>query len=263
MEPTAQTQQQPETPGQATPEAPAERSRRRGVAARLDAFRTYPAGRRLLGWLAGLLILAGIGLLVYPFATDIYTERVLQVELERELIRPEARTAYLTRTVRAGDPLTRIVMPDLGVDAVVVEGTSMAALRAGAGHYPNTPLPGERGNVAIAGHRTTYGRPFARLDELPVGAEIRLVTPVATHTYRVVPAPEDVERPCPNGACWVTGSRDWSVVAPEPGSVLTLTTCHPKGSDRERLILRAELIDSVERPLDGSASDATEPVEGT
>ena len=61
------------------------------------------------------------------------------------------------------------MIPALNVDTVVVEGTGATALRAGAGHYPNTPLPGEEGNVAIAGHRTTYGKPFANLDRLAVG----------------------------------------------------------------------------------------------
>ena len=255
----------PEPLGQSTPDPQGEHPRGgiRSMASRLDAARRRPAGRRALAVVAGLMVLAGIALIAYPFATDIYTERVLQVQLERKLTRPEARTAYVTRTVRAGDPLTRIVIPDLEVDAVVVEGTSMAALRAGAGHYPSTPLPGEDGNVAIAGHRTTYGRPFARLDELAVGAEVRLVTPVATHVYRVVSAPSDADRPCPSGACWITGPRDWGVVESMPGSVLTLTTCHPKGSDRERLILRAELVKTVERPLQPAGSAGSDEADQT
>jgi sortase A len=107
-----------------------------------------------------------------------------------------------------------------------------AGRRAGAGHYPNTPLPGQDGNVAIAGHRTTYGKPFNRVDELNVGDRIWLITPVGEYEYEVSKDP------------WVTGPRDWSVIEPTSAPSLTLTTCHPKGSAAERLIVRAELVDS-------------------
>jgi sortase A len=226
-----------------------------GFAYLLDALRLRPVGKRAISTLSVLLFLAGAGMFAYPLATDVYADQVVQVQLEDQFEAPTLREQYITRTVQTGDPLTRIVMPDLGVDAMVVEGTSPSALRAGAGHYPTTPLPGERGNVAIAGHRTTYGKPFNRVDELAVGAEIRLVTPIATHVYRVIPAPSGVERPCPTGACWITGPTDWGVVGPTEESILTLTTCHPKGSARERLIIRAELVNSIDH-------DDTTPFEG-
>lgn len=217
------------------------------VAELIHALRTKPAGRRTLGTLSILLFLAGAGMFAYPFATDIYADHMLQRPLEDEFGTDALREQYLNRAVAEGDPLTRIIIPKLGVDAMVVEGTSQAALRAGAGHYPTTPLPGEAGNVAIAGHRVTYGRPFNRMDELAVGDEIKLETPLAMHTYRVVAHPEGAGTPCPKGACWITHPQDWGVAAETPGSMLTLTTCHPKGSARQRLILRAELVDSVDR----------------
>src|SRR5439155_8227966 len=71
------------------------------------------------------------------------------------------------------------------VDVVVVEGTTPSALKAGAGHYPGTPLPCEDGNVAIAGHRTTYGKPFANIDQLRTGDLITLDTPVGSCIYEV------------------------------------------------------------------------------
>ncbi len=111
----------------------------------------------------------------------------------------------------------------------MVEGTGASALRAGAGHYPNTPLPGEEGNVAIAGHRTTYGKPFANLDHLAVGDQIVLETPIGRHVYRVARAP------------FVVSNTDYSVISQTPGHTLTLTTCHPKGSARQRLVVRAEM----------------------
>src|SRR5437764_10277206 len=134
--------------------------------------------------------------------------------------------------LREGDPLTRIEIPAIGVDTIVVQGTSPSALRAGAGHYPNTPLPGQRGNVAIAGHRTTYGRPFNRIDEMKVGDSVILTTPVGRYTYIVSRPP------------WITNPFDWSVVANTKDPELTLTACHPKGSANQRIIIRAKLTKS-------------------
>ena len=207
----------------------------------MDSLKVRPAGRRALSVLALVLCLGGAAMFAYPLFTDLYANNVLQQRLSDRYDSDDFKQRYVTRTVKQGDPLTRIVIPRLGVDAVVVEGTSAAALRAGAGHYPNTPLPGERGNVAIAGHRTTYGKPFNRMDELLVGDKIRLETPLATYHYAVVAHPPEVDGKCPNGACWITFPTDWSVVGETSEAMLTLTTCHPKGSAAQRLILRAAL----------------------
>src|SRR5207237_10502511 len=142
---------------------------------------------------------------------------------------PRNAAAYQSGRSPEGDALTRLVIPTIKVDTVVVEGTGASALRAGAGHYPNTPLPGEEGNVAIAGHRTTYGKPFANLDRLKIGDEIFLETPVGKYTYRLTQNPFAVE------------ANDFSVIAQTPGHTLTLTNCHPKGSARQRLVIKAEL----------------------
>ena len=152
----------------------------------------------------------------------------------RELFNFEKEFLAATDTSNAqdGDPLTRIEIPKLGVNTIVVQGTSPNALKAGAAHYPATPLPGEKGNVGIAGHRTTYGRPFNRIDALRPGDLIVLTTPAARHTYQVSRDP------------WITTPYDWSVVDATPDAELTLTTCHPKGSARERLIVRAKLVKS-------------------
>ncbi|MDQ3813718.1 MAG: class D sortase, partial [Armatimonadota bacterium] len=83
-------------------------------------------------------------------------------------------------------PLTRLVIPDIGVDVVVVQGWEEATLRSGPGHLPSSALPGERGNCVIAGHRNVYGSWFYRLDELWPDSVIRLETPRQTFTYKVV-----------------------------------------------------------------------------
>ena len=204
-------------------------------------------GLRARRWARMLLTTASVALLVgavatigYPFYTNLVQDRY-QARLDRQLRSDDLRQAYIDRNVAEGDSLTRILIPKIDVNVVVVEGTSASALRAGAGHYPATPLPCEVGNVSIAGHRTTYGRPFHNVDKLAEGDEITLETPIGTCTYRVSRAP------------FIVSPVDTEVVANTPEeAVLTLTTCHPKGSARQRLIVRASLvssdIDSSPRP---------------
>ncbi|MDP9019459.1 MAG: sortase [Actinomycetota bacterium] len=192
------------------------------------AVRNRKGLRRLLSGLSVVMLLVAVGVLGYPFYTNLYQGRV-QDNLEDQLATPEMEEAYRTGTVAVGQSLTRLKIPSLGVDTVVVEGTTLSALRAGAGHYVDTPLPCQPGNVAIAGHRTTYGRPFHNLDRMKPGDQIILETPVGSCTYVLSKAPFVVE------------PTDFSVVSASPGGMLTLTTCHPKNSDRQRLIVQADL----------------------
>jgi sortase A len=202
---------------------------RSGLGMVLDSLRRRPVPRRILGTLSVLMLLGGAVLFAWPFLTNLYTDWT-QARLEEGFGSPAHRKAYITRTIRPGDALTKIVIPKLGVDAIVVEGTTLSALRAGAGHYDHSALPCEDGNAAIAGHRTTYGKPFAEIDLLAPGDRIVLITPVGRCTYEV------------KGAPWITQPTDFGVVAPKRGSLLTLTTCHPPGSAEQRLIVRAELV---------------------
>ena len=100
----------------------------------------------------------------------------------------ERRLAFAARSLARrsddGDPLGRIRIPRIGVDEVFVQGTGTADLRQGPGHYPDTPLPGQRGTVAIAGHRTTYGAPFHDVDDLRRGDAI-----VLSHAVRTLHLP--------------------------------------------------------------------------
>ena len=202
-----------------------------------DALRR-PGGRRAISVLSVVLFLAGVVMFAYPVGTDLYSS-YQQSQLQEAFDDPEVRAAYAERRIPVGDGLTTMRIPKLGVEVLVVEGTTPAALRAGAGHYETSPLPGEPGNVAIAGHRTTYGRPLNRMDELTEGDVVELETPFAIHTYKAVGSFDGHPNP------WVVPPTDFSVVSQEGvGSVLTLTTCHPKGSARQRLIMRFELVDS-------------------
>jgi sortase A len=192
--------------------------------------------RRTLTGLAICLALGGIGLVAYPFATDLWAARI-QRNLVQELASPQAAQQFRTGNIAVGDPLTRIEIPTLDVDTIVVEGTTLSALRAGAGHYPETPLPGEAGNVAIAGHRTTYGRPFNDVDSLVPGDKVILTTPVGRHIYEVMAEP------------FVVDPLDYDAVVndyPAKGSYLTLTSCHPEGSAAYRIVVRAELVESTD-----------------
>lgn len=192
--------------------------------------------RRGLSLLSAGLLVAAVAMLGYPFYTNFYANRT-QDRLERQMASPDLAESYRERKLQDGDALTRIKIPALGVDTVVVEGTSASALRAGAGHYPDTPLPCETGNVAIAGHRTTYGKPFANVDRLKSGDEIILETPVGSCVYKVRAAPT------------IHSPRDWSVIANDPSkSELTLTSCHPKGSAAKRIVIKADLVGSGSEP---------------
>ena len=209
--------------------------------ARLRTAARTKMGRRLLSALSLVLLIGGVGVFAYPFVTDLYG-RHRQGALADEFADPAVQEAYRLRRVKVGEGLTRLRIPKLGVDVLVVEGTTTAALRAGAGHYPETPLPGEVGNVGIAGHRTTYGRPLYRMDELGPGDIAELETPLAIHTYKAVPAFDGHANP------WVVKPTDIGVVDPAgKRRLLTLTTCHPKGSAKQRLIMRFELVSS--RPV--------------
>ena len=192
-------------------------------------LRNHRWARRALPALTVALMVAAVGMLGYPFYTNLYQDRK-QSQLRSQFASAKFKQAYENRSLEVGDALTRIKIPKLDVDVVVVEGTTAAALRAGAGHYPHTPLPCEAGNVGIAGHRTTYGKPFSNVDRLEPGDTIILETPVGTCTYEVSRDP------------FFTTPKDTSVVGDTPGeSSLTLTSCHPKHSAKQRIIIRAKL----------------------
>lgn len=202
-----------------------------------DALRR-PGGRRAVSVLSVVLFLAGAVMFAYPLGTDLYS-RYSQSQLQARFPDPQLAKEYLERRVPVGAGLTRLRIPKIGVDVLVVQGTTADALRAGAGHYVDTPLPGEAGNVGIAGHRTTYGRPFNRIDELTAGDVVELQTPFDVFTYKVVPAFGGHANP------WPVQPTDYGVLSQDaPGHWLTLTTCHPKGSAAQRLILRLTLASS-------------------
>lgn len=152
------------------------------------------------------------------------------------VIRPSsANPPAPEKSVRDVVPAFIITIPRIGLRAVVVEGTTLADLRRGPGHYPGTALPGEVGNVAIAGHRTTYGAWFRHLDRLKPGDAILLSTKGRVFRYAV-----EGEQ--------VVGPAETGPVLPTDYAALTLTTCTPPGSATMRLVVRARLVPSTGGP---------------
>lgn len=208
-----------------------------------SATRRRPLGRRILGIFVALLAISGIALATYPFYTHFQAnQRQSALGQQYHSIKGDDALidAWRRKDVRVevGAALTRLIIPKLKVNVIVVEGTTGNALRAGAGHYANTPLPGEAGNVSIAGHRTGFGQPFRHLDRLRPGDKILLETPIGRYTYELVPPFED------HGNPWITGPKDFSVIAPTVEPMLTLTTCDPPHTSLNRLIVRAKLVKS-------------------
>ncbi len=170
----------------------------------------------------------------------VYTAR------EIEALTPvEERVPGILREFAPGEGrvLGRIAIPKLDLDWMIVEGIDLKFLRQGPGHIPQTALPGQPGNAVLSGHRTTNGAPFLDLDLLEPGDIIEVETLTGTHTYSVV----ESQIVKPKGV-WVT--TQWE------GAWLTLTTCNPKYSAAERLIVFAELIDgpnaeAIRRVFDG------------
>lgn len=129
---------------------------------------------------------------------------------------------------KTATPIGRIIIPSIGVDVVMLEGTSTSDLKEGPGHWEETPFPGQGGNFVVSGHRTTYGAPFFKLNEVEVGDEIDLVLPYAVARYKVTKVfivyPEEVE---------TVGQRGREQIS--------LAACHPIYSAKQRIVVQGDL----------------------
>jgi sortase A len=170
----------------------------------------------------------------------------LRNELQREWSVPSGAPSQqpkdprkvVPRRVAAGKPLAVLDIPKIRLDnKVVVEGVGREELRKGPGHVPSTVLPGQDGTFGVSGHRTTYGAPFYRLNELAKGDNITVVTREAVYTYTVTRTA--IVRPTDTQVLNnVTGPDG------KPKATITLTTCHPRYSARQRLIVFGDLTDT-------------------
>jgi sortase A len=219
--------------------------------------RTRKIVRPVLRFVASVLITSGILMLLDAGLTVTWQEPVSafiaarnQSSLEGELNKapaflapiklqvakepdPRKRAKRLAAAwadhIQTGDAIGKIDFPTLDRKYVVSEGTDTDTLRNGPGHYPKTPLPGQGGTIAIAGHRTTYGAPFRTIDQLKKGQPIILDMPYGKLTYEV----EKTQVVLPT-ALWITDRV--------PGAErLVLSACHPLYSASHRIVAFARL----------------------
>jgi sortase A len=142
-----------------------------------------------------------------------------------------------------------LVIPKIHVDVFVVQGVSEDDLRLGPGHYPETVLPGQDGNAAIAGHRTTYGAPFFSLNQLALGDHM-VVTDTSGRSFTFVVA----------GPPRVVSPDDVAILDPTPFAELTLTTCNPRYSDTSRLFVVGRLVGRPPLPAPAAPAASAVPV---
>jgi sortase A len=223
-----------------------------------DEDRGAPRGRgfwRGAALVAGeLLVTAGMVLLLFVvyevYVTDLLTAQ-RQDELSTELreqweSEPAPAPGSITQ-VDVGDAFGVLRIPRLGQDytRVILEGTEEKQLSQGPGHYVDSAMPGEEGNVALAGHRVGKGSPFLELDSMRPGDPIVVETRDSWFVYRVLPDDDPSGIP----GMHIVSPSAVEVVAPTPnspaaapsGAYLTLTTCHPRYSARQRLVIHARL----------------------
>ncbi len=201
--------------------------------------------RRIIGGFGRGLVTVGILILLFVayqlWGTGLYEAREQdrlqsefhqQVAHEKAVARHQAGTATTTTLPPPPPPVGEAVgiiqIPKIGLNRAVIQGIGVPDLRKAPGHYPATPMPGQLGNAAIAGHRTTYGAPFNRLDELVDGDVIVITTLAGTFRYTVFQQ-------------LIVSPKEVFVLDPTPNATLTLTTCNPKYSASTRLVVQATL----------------------
>jgi sortase A len=213
---------------------------------------------RVIGILGRLFVVAGLLLLFFTgyllWGTGVYTHRQ-QAQSKKSLAADPLVTerqlaaggkippAKPPRPLPLGSPLFTIKVPKIGLETAIVEGVGREQLKKGPGHFPNcsevprgedtdcvqhTYYPGEEGNVAISGHRTTYGAPFFNLQQLGRGDVVDIVSGRVRYRYRV------------RGQEVVDPTTGYNVVLDHGRSELTLTTCNPRFSAAQRLIVHAD-----------------------
>jgi len=213
------------------------------------------SGLAVRRWVAGLLVLAGAAMLAWSAALVIdarLSQDGARQSLERATRAQSSaaphdvigalRPATAIPIAARGSPIAELLIPRVRLSSIVLHGSDARTLRRGPGHLETTPLPGERGNVAIAGHRDTF---FRQLRDVKVGDDIFVNTPRGAFHYRITSAR-------------VVNARDVSVLEPTDDEVLTLVTCYPfwvLGPAPDRFVVRAARIEEsratviVSRPI--------------
>ena len=212
----------------------------------LEALRRRHRVNQALDLVGKTLISAGVLLLLFVayqlWGTGL-AESQAQEKLKAQFVTttsidaaPDIPTTTVAPVVpKKGDVIAQIIIDSIDVEKFVIAGVGYKELEKGPGLFTGSPLPGQLGNVALAGHRTTYGAPFGRLNEVSKGDRIVMKTSQATFTYIVSAAPKIVKATDVDVIRTVDPSR----------ATLTLVTCHPKWTSEKRLIVTAELEPTV------------------
>ncbi len=203
--------------------------------------------RRAVGAIGRALIISGVLILFFVvyqlWGTGLAEGRSqgrLTKSFNQALVTPPAPPEPGTKApapppAPEGEAVALIKIPKIGVEKAVVEGVGLPELKKGPGHFPATPMPGQPGNAAMAGHRTTYGAPFFRLDEMQVGDPILVTTRQGAFRYEVS------ERK-------VVSPNETEVLNPTEDNRLTISTCEPRFSASRRLIVVAMLKGEAAQP---------------
>jgi sortase A len=184
-------------------------------------------GRQFLRWTRRLFFVIGSLAVAYVALTLLHArfyQEAANTSLEQQIHAEEQHQSL--PPVKEGDVLGRIEIPRLGMAVAILQGTTAQTLRLGVGHIEGTPLPGEAGNIGIAGHRDTY---FRGLKEIRPSDEIQIQTASGLSHYQVD---------------WVqiVAPGDTGIFAPSTGSAVTLITCYPFhfiGAAPERFVVHA------------------------
>ncbi len=211
--------------------------------------------RRVIGWAGEVLLTLGVLLLLFVawqlWWTDVVANRdqagivtTLEDDFARERTPVPVGADGIPEAIGKDGAFAIIRIPRFGEEYArpVIEGTERPVLALGVGHYAGTAGPGQVGNFAVAGHRTTYGRPFHDVDRLRDGDRVVVETAATVYVYEVTS--RDIVSP-----------RDVDVIAPVPGdpgaapagAVLTMTSCHPKYGATERYIVHGSLSETIPR----------------
>lgn len=155
-----------------------------------------------------------------------------------------------------GDGVAVLRIPRFGASYawVVVEGIDLENLARGPGHYPQTALPGEIGNFAVAGHRATHGEPFAQFEALEIGDDVVVETADQWYTYQIV----KIQYPVPVSSGWALDPNPLDLGSPPTKSMMTMTTCHPRWASTYRFLVFSELVNTTPK-VDSAGAEQLPP----
>lgn len=199
-----------------------------------DSSRRQPGPYSVRQWISLILIVLGCGLLGFvggQYWYMIFTQRRLEAAWQAQSGKNQEDngTSAIATAAASGQPLTRLVIPKINLEAIVVEGTEHRQLIAGPGHLTETAMPGDAGNAVITAHRDTF---FRHIYELEKGDEITVQRDGRVFRYEVTGKK-------------VVPPTDLSVIRPTPDAQMTLITCYPIyyiGPAPDRLVVFSKLI---------------------